>query len=153
MLDCPREPEVLTNWIVDNSIVLYQTSENRNDFFLLHGITSSWALSNVIPLIKNEETKMEILQKFICILLGVYVARDRPKLIPEHLESPDVGKASWDDIIDRTLKLPLETDEHEYKLVQVCHEASLRNPDNSDVLKRACHTVHNYEFYFGTVDE
>ena len=150
MLDCPTEPEVLKNWIIDQSVFIYQMSEHRNDFFLLHGITCSWALSNIIPLMKSEETKKEILQTFLCILLGVYVAQDRPKLVPQHLEAPDVGSVSWDDIIGRTLKQPSELDEHEYKLVQVCYEASFRNPGMSDILKRACLTVHYFDFYFGT---
>ncbi len=95
-------------------------SENRNDFFILHGITSAWALSNIIHLMNSNEMKLEMLQNFICVLLAVYIAKDCPKLNPDYLTSPDVSNIAWEDIIERTLKMPLGTDEHEYKLVQVC---------------------------------
>jgi hypothetical protein len=94
-------------------------AENRNDFFILHGITCSWALSKILHLIPSTELKLEILQNFICILLAVYIAKDRPKLNPEYLVTPDVSNVTWDDIIARTIKMPLGTDEHEFKVVQV----------------------------------
>jgi hypothetical protein len=153
MLDIPRDPEILMNWIVDHSIVLYQMAENRNDFFLLHGITASWALANIIPLLKSTEDKLDVLQKFLCILLAVYIAKDRPKLNPAYLESPDVSSLTWEDIIARTLKMPMGTDEHEYKVVHVCHEAALRNPESSDLCKRACCTVHDYFYHTRSFSE
>ena len=68
---------------------------------------------------KSSELKLEILQNFICILLAVYIAKDRPKLNPEYLVTPDVSNVSWDNIIARAVKMPLGTDEHELKVVQV----------------------------------
>ena len=153
MLDCPRDPEILKNWIVDNSIVLYQMAENRNDFFLLHGITASWSLANIIPLLKSTEEKLDALQIFLCLFLSVYVGKDRPKLNPAYLESPDVSNLTWEDILARTVKMPLGTDEHEYKVVQICYEASLRNPESSDLCKRACCTVHDYEYHVRSFTE
>ena len=94
-------------------------SESQNNFFLLHGVTSSWALSNIIPLVKSTDKKLEILQIFLCLLLAVYIAKDRPKLYPDFLESPDVADLTWEEIKSRTLNLPVSTDEHEYKLIQV----------------------------------
>jgi hypothetical protein len=147
MLECPRDPEILKNWILDNTIVLYQMAENRNDFFLLHGITASWSLANIIPLLKSTEEKLDIQQIFLCHLLSVYIGKDRPKLNPAYLESPDVSDLTWDAILARTVNMPLDTDEHEYKVVQICHEAALRNPEISDLCKRACSTVHDYEYH------
>jgi hypothetical protein len=86
----------------------------------MHGVTSAWALSNIIYLMNSNEMKLEMLQNFLCVLLAVYIAQDCPKLNPDYLTSPDVSNITWGDIIERTLKLPLGTDEHKYKLVQVC---------------------------------
>jgi hypothetical protein len=61
-LDCPRESNALIHWVIDHIIRVYTMAENRNDFFLLHGVTSSWALAQILPAIKSEETRMEILQ-------------------------------------------------------------------------------------------
>ena len=94
-------------------------AENRNDFFILHGLICSWALSNIIHLMKSTEIKLEILQNFICILLAFYIAKDRPKLNPEYLVTPDVSNLTWENIIAKTIKMPLGTDELEYKVVQV----------------------------------
>lgn len=153
MLECPRDPEELMNWIVDHSIVLYQMVENRNDFFILHGVTSAWALANFLHLIKPAELKLEVLQNFLCILLVVYIGKDRPKLNPEYLVTPDVSNVTWDNILGRTINLPLEADEHEHKVVQICYEASLRNPEKSDLYKRACFTVHDFEYHIRSGSE
>jgi 20S proteasome subunit beta 1 len=77
------------NWILDNIIAVYTMAEQRNDFFILHGITSAWALSQFLPVIKSEETRLEICQLFLCVLLAVYVAKDRPQLHAEYLGSDD----------------------------------------------------------------
>ena len=68
---------------------------------------------------KSTEIKLEILQNFICILLAFYIAKDRPKLNPEYLVTPDVSNLTWENIIAKTIKMPLGTDELEYKVVQV----------------------------------
>ena len=94
-------------------------AENRNDFFILHGLICSLALSNIIHLMKSSEIKLEVLQNFLCILLAFYIAKDRPKLNPEYLVTPDVSSLTWDNIIAKTIKMPLGTDELEYKVVQV----------------------------------
>ena len=37
----------LAKWMVNNAITVYATSERRNDFFLLHGVTGAWGLLQV----------------------------------------------------------------------------------------------------------
>ena len=37
----------LARWMVNNAITVYATSEKRNDFFLLHGVTAAWSLLQV----------------------------------------------------------------------------------------------------------
>ena len=37
----------LGKWLVNNAITVYAMSEPRNDFYLLHGVTSAWGLHQV----------------------------------------------------------------------------------------------------------
>jgi len=37
----------LAKWAVNSAITVYATSERRNDFFLLHGVTAAWSLLQV----------------------------------------------------------------------------------------------------------
>ncbi len=145
MLDCPRNPEDLVNWIIDSSITLFAMAENKNDFLYLHGVTSSWALSNIIPLIKSEESKVEICQAFICILLGAYICKDRPILNPEYFEGTDEG--SWDEFLTKIFGFKKMLEEHRYKLVHVCYEASLRNPSKSASYLKAAKITLDYHFH------
>ena len=94
----------------------------RNDFFLLHGITSAWALSNILPALKSEEARIRTCQNFICILLGVYICKDRPNLNPEYLGTSDEPEISWDQLLAKVLAKPVTFEEHRFKLVQVLFE-------------------------------
>ena len=153
MLECPRESESLINWIMDNVITLYTMSENRNDFFLLHGITSSWALSQILTAIKSEETKLEILQTYLCVILSVYISKDRANLNPEYLGSSEEPEMSWDDLMAKVLSMPITTEEHRYKLVHVCYESFLRNPEKSALYMKAAFTTLGFHFHIGSMSE
>ncbi len=39
--------ERLSTWLVDIAITVYVASTSRNDFILLHGVTSAWSLKQV----------------------------------------------------------------------------------------------------------
>ena len=152
MLECPRESKSLIEWIIDNALTLYTMSENRNDFFVLHGITSSWALSQILPSVKSEETKLEILQAFLCDLLAVYISKDRANLNPDYVagssEEPDM---SWDDLMAKVLSMQITTEEHRYKLVQVCYESYLRNPEKAALYLKAALTALDFHFHIASM--
>ena len=35
------------NWVVDVATIVFVTSEVKNDFILLHGVTGAWSLKQV----------------------------------------------------------------------------------------------------------
>lgn len=80
---------------------------------------------------------------------GVYLTQNRPELISSQLtleNSDRIDKLSWKDIVDMALALPVETtDEHVFKLVQVCHglakKCSAGQVGDDALYKRACLTA------------
>ena len=40
--------DVLTTWIVDFTFTIYASSEVKNDFVMLHAVTSAWSLKQVM---------------------------------------------------------------------------------------------------------
>lgn len=125
----------LAGWLIDKAIELYLSSTRSNEFFFLHGVTASWALKQFVHLLDDPVT---ILRIHTCQLLAVYLVEMKPPLDKSRLQTPKVDHLEWKDLINKVLEKPVEsTDEHTYKLIQVCHQRSQVNPDMDDVYKRA----------------
>jgi len=117
------KPANLTNssWLQQLALTLFTRSEVANDFFLLHGVTATWALTEqVIPCLEESDSS-RILNSFLFVLLAVFVARECPALTrkPEPSESRDALRS-------QVLDLGTTTDEHIFKVVQVSLELSMK---------------------------
>ncbi len=68
-------------------IMVYQSSDPRNDFYLLHAVTSSFALCKVLSLFDKEHKyfKLEALRVHLCNLFALYLAQKSPALREENL--------------------------------------------------------------------
>jgi len=131
-LKCPEwyEPDQLdmaqivklNNWIIDVAITVYVSSEPRNDFMLLHGVTGAWSLSKLIPLMKDPQEASKALQLYLCLVFAVYVADNTPPLaVPESVnEASEVSQSTWHEIVREATAE--DRDEHVYKLIQVCYD-------------------------------
>ena len=139
----------MINWIVDNMIAVYTMAEQRNDFFLLHGITSGWALAEFLPVIKSEETRLEICQLFLTVILAVYIGKDRPKLNGDYIGNDEM-ETTWEELRKRVIALPDTMEEHRFKLVQVCYEATLRDPSKAALCMKAAFTAMDFHFHVGS---
>ena len=139
----------LLKWIIDTAITLYVISGTRNDFFLLHGVTSSWALHNFLPVIQDEAVVNQTLHVFLCGLLATYMCQGCPVLDPKLLPSGELGMFSWEKIIEETMSKH-DRDEHIYKLVQVCHDMAEVNtdPQIAAIYKEATQVALMYPFVF-----
>ena len=144
----------LLKYLTDSAIIIYQSSTQINDFFLLHGVTSSFALTQVLTLLGDEEQCLESIRTWLCVLIAVYIAERTPKLDMGRLEEGDVDGVSWDSIKSRILYEEghprLDADAHITKLVEVCYERSLDNADvkMASVYKRAALTAMDNPFTF-----
>ena len=142
----------LSHWALDQAIIVYQaaTGAGANNFFLLHGVTSAWALTKVVPLLKAEEAA-EAMFYFLVALLAVYVQQRSPELDPKRLEEDEESaKTTWEDVRRKALSLDIKTtDEHVYKLVQVCVERKGGRslvPDMGRICRRAAVTAVGGQF-------
>eukprot|EP00095_Tigriopus_kingsejongensis_P000930 maker-scaffold635_size121629-snap-gene-0.8 protein:Tk00930 transcript:maker-scaffold635_size121629-snap-gene-0.8-mRNA-1 annotation:"oxytocin vasopressin receptor-like protein" len=110
-------PSALALWVLEQILVVYTGSQPRNDFFLLHGVTSGWALRQILGLFTLDDSR-RILRFYVCALLATYLACGSPMIRMEQVENePNVGDMSWEGIKDRMFQIPLEaTDEHIFKL-------------------------------------
>ncbi len=77
----------LFRWLTAQAIRVYQASELKNNFFLLHGVTSAWALSRIVlKILPGEEEVLECVRAHLFGLLATYVVEGRPSLLKERLE-------------------------------------------------------------------
>jgi hypothetical protein len=136
----------------------------RNDFFLLHGVTSSWSLKHLMDLVPPSQ-QLPVLRLYLCGVVAIYLIQGRRELVEANLHGPGpVASVSWDDIRDMVLAVPVDkADEHMYKLAQVGLEQSRERADDDydstndakmqEVYKRAALTVIGYPFVFTRKEE
>ncbi|XP_062517872.1 uncharacterized protein LOC134193100 [Corticium candelabrum] len=107
--------------IVDGAVQLYASCSAGDDFFILHGVTSSWALRRTLFCFDSVVVQVQMLISFVKALLSAYVSQDMPAVatkLPEGTKLPE-----WEEIIKKSVECGDDVDEHVYKLVFTCHEA------------------------------
>jgi len=67
--------EKIGRWLVDRAVILYAASDRRNDFFLLHGVTATWSLAQLLPLLTIHGAVDTVVRVMLCALFAVYVAQ------------------------------------------------------------------------------
>ena len=111
----------LASWLVDCAIQVYTQSSCINEFFLLHGVTGSWSLLQVVHLLSDYKQQRDAVKYFLAALISVYIAVGRPKFsIPLNTEKYVSSDEVWSNKIADLIKV--DVDEHVYKLVQVCND-------------------------------
>lgn len=131
-------PSDLMTWVLEQILIVYTGSTPRNDFFLLHGITSCWALRNIVPLLPPSSLR-QILRYYVVALISTYLACGSPSIDMELVEHvPKVEHITWDAIKMKMFQIPVDQlDEHILKLVHICSELKA-SVVNDCVFKRAC---------------
>jgi len=114
-----------SSWYVDVMMEVFASSVNsfspspKADFFLLHGVTSSWAFSQISHLL----SPLHRSHAHYCLtnaFLATYVAQGCPALDLNCASKISSPLPSWDAIIRDALSV--DDDEHRYKLVQIAWE-------------------------------
>lgn len=117
----------VADWIMKQAIAVYVMSERVNDFFLVHGITGAWSLKQIIPVLKRPDA-LDALRTFTCMLFGVYMAQDTPRLMKPPTRPGPTNDTAWKNLIDEALSRP--RDEHVFKMIQVTYEVWQENKDS-----------------------
>jgi len=124
--------------IVHLVVSLYYAT-GSSEFFLLHGMTASFGIKFILPLLKHDD-QIRLLQMFWLILVVVYISRGRPPLQREIPEKEDEFE-DWSTLSKATTQ---SQDEHKIKVVFVCKQFSTWYPEwNQLFFKTAQETLRN----------
>ena len=133
----------LASWLLDCTIQVYIQSSRINDFFLLHGVTGSWSLLQVVHLLSDYKQQRDAVKYFLAALISVYIAVGRPTFsIPLNTKKYVSSDEVWSNKIADLIKV--NVDEHVYKLVQVCNDMRKNCDDEkrgSMYLQAACSCI------------
>ena len=146
----------LLDWLLDTTIILYLVSDQVNDFFLLHGVSSTWSLIQILTNAFPQEKKktFEILRIHLGVLIATYITQEAPTINEDNLmnDTDELEDVSWFQIKSKLLdQLPKESDDHVYKLVQICYETARKFDHKSKmelIYKKAAMTVMSNSFKF-----
>ena len=131
----------LGSWILDCAVLVYCKSMNKNDFFLLHGVTSTWCLLQILSVYDDPNEIARVLQMQLIFLVATYLTEQTPPL-SAHI-GPEMWKyTEWDDIVNETM-IQEELDEHVIKLVQIVHELAkdTKDPEKEKLYKSAANVA------------
>ena len=147
--DGSLDPAKFGRRLVYLSMTVYALAANRNDFFLLHGVTCAWGLHMLIPLMSKEDG-IKTVRDYLTVLLSVFVAVGSPELnVP--LTQDEFTEKDWTEHIAKTVAD--DRDEHCYKLVQVCFEMvkdARENGEDPKIYSQAAKSAIEQDLYFYT---
>ncbi|XP_064623862.1 uncharacterized protein LOC135485594 [Lineus longissimus] len=117
------DPVRVADWLLDQIITVFTMAEDerRNDFVLLHGVTCTWSVRQIVPLLDVTDA-LEAIRSMVCVLFSAYICTGGANLTNPVDTSIKVDAAAWEELIKRAIVPDVERDEHVYKLIQVCHE-------------------------------
>ena len=146
----------ILDWLLDTSIMLYLASDEINDFFLLHGVSSTWALNQIMlnAFLGEKRKAVEILRLHVGVLLATYITQQAPNINEDNLSQGTevLVDISWLKIKSKLLdEIPKDSDDHVYKLVQICYETARKSDHASKtelLYKKAAMTVMGHAFRF-----
>ena len=115
------DPAKLANQILEWAVTVFTLSEYQNEFFLLHGVTCSWSLYQLLPVLNRDDAIRMLAELFVGIET-TYLSVNTPKLSIKPETDLKITPDAWNAVIEKAIKI--DRDEHVYKLVQVCYDMS-----------------------------
>ncbi len=138
----------VSEWLLDQFIAVYTLLENKNDFIMLHAVTSAWSMRQIIGHLDPQDGIMA-LRTLICVLLATYISQECPN-IRGNVTPTQTSAAIWKEIIEEALSRDI--DEHIYKLIQVCYNQWChlqdKGSDKAALYVTAARTSLDFELYF-----
>ncbi len=125
----------LAKWTLDQAIKIYALCENKNEFVFIHGVTASWALCQIIPLLDKADALVSI-RHMLCVLFVIYIVQDCPEFHSVIPEDSIFTLDDWDRVCERALAN--EEDIHIGKVVAVCRERWFEIRDKASCEARLC---------------
>eukprot|EP01006_Ploeotia_vitrea_P046645 TRINITY_DN67047_c6_g8_i1.p1 TRINITY_DN67047_c6_g8~~TRINITY_DN67047_c6_g8_i1.p1 ORF type:complete len:426 (+),score=20.72 TRINITY_DN67047_c6_g8_i1:27-1304(+) len=120
------------NELLDVALTVFALFDRPNDFFVLHLVTSCWALLQILPCISAEVDKLLAVHGFVAAMIAAIVVQHGEILdasvLPDWTETP---ASFWEDIKQKAINL--KGDEHVWKVVQVALSHRENVPDGERV--------------------
>ncbi len=141
----------MMKWLIDSCVTIYSATKKPNYFFLLHLVTSSWSLTQLLHAVDSQFLS-PILRNFLCMMIATYVIEGCPAVDLSTLRNVCFSDNILEDERQRVLKNIARKDEHAYKLLQVCTEMAHKNtdPEMENIYRLAIHQVTTYPYMFNT---
>ena len=118
----------LCKWIIDSSIKMYTFADTVNDFLFLHVVTSAWCLRYLLCSMSNVEDINKLTRVFLFGVITTYIVQGCPNVREIEDKGCEDNGDFWKDTIKQAM-CKTDTDEHIYKLLDVCRTTSLYNED------------------------
>lgn len=150
VLKADNQAEAIGQWFIKTAIFVYGSAEVKNDFFLLHGVTAAWSLSQLLPSLEKENIECAA-KTFACCLLITYAAQGFSKILSNDELQEETALASVIDFKELIARATcIDHDEHVIKLVQVCNDICDENASEqfTAVCKRAANRALTEAFVF-----
>ena len=124
---------VMEEEVLQWATVVYLCAKDRNDFFILHGVTGGWSLVQVLRHVFTDATAaFQCVQYFLASLFYVYVAQGSPEIDTSKLELPEPTIS----LVElKREAMARDFDEHVFKLVQVCCSVCEKFPQDQNKVK------------------
>eukprot|EP01063_Lacrimia_lanifica_P004414 TRINITY_DN12472_c0_g3_i1.p2 TRINITY_DN12472_c0_g3~~TRINITY_DN12472_c0_g3_i1.p2 ORF type:complete len:617 (+),score=221.55 TRINITY_DN12472_c0_g3_i1:2-1852(+) len=139
----------LGEWLLDAAIELYALCEHRNEFVLVHGVTSTWALCQVLPLLDARDGLVAV-RAMLCVLLAAYAAQGCPELTRAVAEPTLLALEDWRAFCTATAAR--DEDEHLYKIVAICRErwfaCRQKMSRRARLYEMAARTAYDHDIYW-----
>ena len=141
----------LGDWLTQIGLATCVHAEPDNGFFLLHGVTSAWTLTQVLPHLPCQDAMFSC-RMFLVAHLNAFIIVECPELTksPQNYWKGPANKESWNAIVSEVLGRD-NPDVHMIKLVQVRPDIWLQHQDDEDT-GRLCFAAaeavctHDYNF-------
>lgn len=148
---------LVTEFLLEASLIVYFLCQHDNDFFLLHGVTSAYAVMRLMKHIQDPQTGLQIIHSHLFGLLSAHVTQGSPGLNVQKLSELKQIKTYDTDCLKHLddlwrekvmkhideLQLDERFDEHSVKVAQVCYDMYNRKKDK--ILARTQNREDNME--------
>eukprot|EP00095_Tigriopus_kingsejongensis_P005180 maker-scaffold237_size242172-snap-gene-1.36 protein:Tk05180 transcript:maker-scaffold237_size242172-snap-gene-1.36-mRNA-1 annotation:"hypothetical protein CAPTEDRAFT_218654" len=78
--DLLKSPDECMLYVLDQLIFTYHICAIRNNTHILDLVTSAWSLSQLVPLLKDPELKIQFTCVHLCTFLATFLSLGRPEL-------------------------------------------------------------------------
>ena len=130
--------------MLDVAILMYGLSELKNNLFIIHLVTTTWSIQQILPLLQDTDVALKTIAYTLSSMIAGYIVEDCPDLADKNLT--ELVPESWE-TIKRDILNVQDCDEHQYKVVQVCLMRS-ENGDADDKTRDWCQKAAHMATYF-----